>query len=325
MRKCWCSNSTYQSFGPDYGRCTACGTLISHNSLSDDQLIVREDEKDFYGKQYWLKHQSEDLEYPDIKARARSDLTERNLHWLKIFLKYSLPPARVLELGCAHGSFVALLRQAGFKATGVEMSPWVVEFGRSTFSVPVGLGPLENLDIALGSLDAIALMDVLEHLPDPLGTMAHCLRLLKPDGMLLVQTPQFREDMEYESLQSNREPFLDQLKADEHIYLFTEDSVAALFRQLGAPNIQYEPAIFSHYDMFFAVGRQPFRKHDVLEQENALRRSANGWMVQGLLDLRARELEIMELLRESEADRAARLELIHELSKKLKMNSWWKG
>ena len=55
----------------------------------------------FTEEQYWLDHQKDDLGYPDIHTRARNDLTERNLHWLKALLKYRLPPAQVIELGCA--------------------------------------------------------------------------------------------------------------------------------------------------------------------------------------------------------------------------------
>ncbi len=86
----------------------------------------------------------------------------------------------------------------------VEMSPWVVEFGQKTFGVPISVGPVEDLDIAPGSLDVIALMDVLEHLPDPAATMAHCLKLLKPDGLLLIQTPQFKEEMNYDGISGNK-------------------------------------------------------------------------------------------------------------------------
>ena len=45
------------------------------------------------------------------------------------------------------------------------------------------LGPVEDQQIEPGSLDVIALMDVFEHLPDPVSTMRHCLRLLRPDGI----------------------------------------------------------------------------------------------------------------------------------------------
>src|SRR5690606_9565113 len=105
-----------------------------------------------------------------------------------------------------------LLRQAGFDSVGVEMSPWVVRFGKETFDVPVMVGPIEQLEIAKESLDVIALMDVLEHLPNPIETMNRCLELLKPGGLLLIQTPQFKAGMKYSDLIESHSPFLDQLK-----------------------------------------------------------------------------------------------------------------
>lgn len=286
MRVCWCGNDSLAPFSASYGECAECGTLVSLQGMSLEELQVRDDEDDFYGKQYWLNHQSADLGFPDIHTRARADLTERNLHWLKALLKYKLPPASVMEIGCSHGSFVGLLNLAGYEAQGVELSPWVVDFGRRAFGVPISVGPVENLSVAKGSLDAIALMDVLEHLPDPAATMAHCLELLKPDGLLLVQTPQFREGMQYADLQETKGPFLEQLKADEHLFLLTDRAARRLFKQLGAPHICFEPAIFSQYDMFFAVSRQPLHAWGDDETEAALLSSPGGRMALALLDMR---------------------------------------
>ncbi|WP_426270880.1 methyltransferase domain-containing protein [Dyella kyungheensis] len=290
MTECWCGSTEFVPFSSEYVECGVCGTLISLVGLTPEQLAVKDDETDFYGKEYWLGHQSEDLGFPDIYRRTRADLTERNLHWLKALLKYRLPGAKVMELGCSHGSFVALMQQAGYNASGVEMSPWVVEFGKRTFQVPIFVGPIEGLDIPDGSLDVIALMDVMEHLPDPVATMAHCLKLLKPDGVLLVQTPKFRPGMNYAELVETNGAFLEQLKADEHLYLFTEESAKRLFRQLGAEHIQFEPAIFSQYDMFFAVSRIPLHIYTPEEGEEALTHVPNGRITLALLDLRAREL-----------------------------------
>ncbi len=199
-RICWCGNAALTPFGPEYGECRTCGTLVYLKAIPPEQLLVRDDDADYYGKKYWLEHQQEAFGYADFHTRARNDLAERNLHWLKALLMFRLPPAKVLELGCAHGSFVALLKQAGYEASGVEMSPWVVAFGQETFGVPIRIGPIESLNVPPASLDAIALMDVLEHLPDPTATMRHCLELLKPEGLLLIQTPQFKEGMRYEAL-----------------------------------------------------------------------------------------------------------------------------
>jgi SAM-dependent methyltransferase len=313
IRACWCGNNEFKAFNPGYGECTACGTLVALASLTDEQLVVQDDETDFYGKQYWLGHQATDLGFPDIKARSRNDLTERNLHWLQVLMKYRLAPADVLEIGCAHGSFVALLRQVGYQAAGVEMSPWVVEFGRQTFAIPVQVGPVENLAIAPGSLDVIALMDVMEHLPDPVATMAHCLKLLKPDGILLIQTPQFREGMKYDELVASNSKFLDQLKADEHLYLFSKQSVTEFFHRLDANHIYFEPAIFQHYDMFFVVSRNPVTANEPGQIEAAMLSTPNGRLALALLDLRNRELQLQGQLSTSEADRQARFEQIAHL------------
>jgi SAM-dependent methyltransferase len=285
---CWCGNVDLVPFGPDYAECRQCGTLVLRKQLSVADLAVDDDDSAFYGKQYWLQHQQADLDQPDIYERARGDLPERNLHWLKALVKYRLPPARVVELGCAHGSFVALMQQAGFSASGVEMSPWVVGFAQKTFGIDVQVGPIEATDMQPGSLDVIALMDVLEHLPDPASTMAHCLSLLKDDGLLLIQIPEFREGMVFERLMEENSPFLTQLKADEHIYLFSRRSVTDFFQRLGAKHIAFEPAIFAHYDMFLAVSKQPLQPNAPEQVEQALMAIPQARIALALLDMKDR-------------------------------------
>ncbi|WP_233862475.1 methyltransferase domain-containing protein [Paraburkholderia adhaesiva] len=321
MTTCWCGSTEFLPFSDEYAECCNCGTLVLLVGMPPAKLIVEDDDTDFYGKAYWLDHQSDDFGYPDIYKRARADLTERNLYWLKVLLKYRLPGAKILELGCSHGSFVALMRLAGYDASGVEMSPWVVEFGKKTFGVPIFQGPVENLDIPAGSLDVIALMDVLEHLPDPVATMAHCLKLLKPDGLLLIQTPQFKQGMNYRQLVETQGVFLQQLKSDEHLYLFTDSSATRLFQQLGAEHIRFEPAIFGHYDMFFAVSRVPLPSDTADTGYAALETKPQARMALALLDIYSRETaataqlmadkaHLIALLESSEADRAARLRVI---------------
>jgi 2-polyprenyl-3-methyl-5-hydroxy-6-metoxy-1,4-benzoquinol methylase len=313
-KTCWCGNTHLLPFNPSYARCDACGTLVSLEAPPPGDLLVKDDETDFYGKQYWLQHQTDNLGFGDIQSRVRRDLAERNLHWLQTLLKYCPPPARTLELGCAHGSFVALMQQSGYSTSGIEMSPWVVDFAKKTFGIRVALGPVEEAGLPDGELDAIVLMDVLEHLPDPLGTMKHCLRLLKPGGFLLIQTPQFREDVSYEKLVSDNDRFLEMLIPNEHIYLFSTRSAASLFERLGAPFIRFEAAIFAHYDMFFAVSRSPLPTTDEAAVESALLRTPGGRMTLAMLDLRGRECALAAQLGASEQDRSDRAGQIERLN-----------
>ena len=283
-----------------------------------DFVQVTDDERDFYGREYWFRHQEKDLGFANIKIRARTDLAERCLHWLRAVLKYKLPPGQVLELGSAHGGFVALLHWAGFDATGLELSPWVVQFARKTFGMPMLLGPLEEQQIKRASLDMIALMDVLEHLPDPVGTMRHCLELLKPNGMLVIQTPCLPEGRSHEDMVALSDPFLEQLlKEKKHLYLFSQRSIRELFARLGAEHVAFEPAMFTHYDMFLVVSRAPLAVHRPAKVERALSATPSGRMVRALLDLGGGLDDLKPRYAESEQDRAARLEVIEAQGRQL--------
>ena len=329
--KCWCGNTDLMPFSPEYLKCLACKTLVAVQMPGANIARVTDDENDFYGREYWFSHQENDLGFPSIRIRSRTDLPERCLHWLRTVLKYKLPPGHVLELGSAHGGFVAMLCWAGFDATGLELSPWVVEFAKDTFGVPMLLGPVEDQQIEPGSLDLIALMDVLEHLPDPVGTMRHCLNLLNPDGILVIQTPRLPEDKTYEDMVAQDDPFLEQLKEMDHLYLFSRRSIGEFFQRLGADHLAFETAFFAHYDMFLIVSSAPLAVYLPDEIERALSATPGGRLVQAMLDLddqfreseadRAARLdqinELTRLFRESEADRAARLEVIHEQGRRL--------
>lgn len=314
---CWCGNSALAPFSPNYRKCEVCETLVTTDTPAQLDPRVSKDETDFYGRDYWFSHQEKDLGFPNIVVRARNDLSERCLHWLRTLLKYKTPPARALELGSAHGGFVALLDGAGFNATGLELSPWVAEFARRTFGISQLVGPVEDQAIAPGSLDVVALMDVLEHLPDPAQTMRHCLSLLEPSGVLLVQTPRLPEGKTYQEMVKDRDPFLEQLKSNEHLYLFSQKSIRELFRRLGAPYLTFEPAYFDYYDMFFIGARTPPETRLPEQTARALEASPKGRLVQALLDSNQQLRNLNQRYLESETDRANRLEFIHSLEGRL--------
>jgi SAM-dependent methyltransferase len=315
--KCWCGAASLHAFSSTYFVCTSCRTLVSKQNPGVNVTRVGDDERDFYGREYWFSRQETDLGYPNIVKRARADLPERCIHWLRTTLKYRLPPARALELGSGSGAFVALLQWAGFEATGLELSPSIVEFSREAFAIDVFQGPIEDQKIPPASYDVIAAMDVLEHLPDPLRTIKRCMRLLKPDGVLIIQTPRFPEDRSYKDLLREGHRFVDQLKPDEHVYLFSESSVTEFLRRLGASHLVFEPAMFPHYDMCLVASRRPLVSASSAEVEERLKLRAAGRIVQALLDAEARFSSLLRVYQESEDDRGARLRRIEVLEKAL--------
>jgi 2-polyprenyl-3-methyl-5-hydroxy-6-metoxy-1,4-benzoquinol methylase/uncharacterized coiled-coil DUF342 family protein len=322
-KHCWCGSDQLTNFSDDYSVCAKCGTLVAQAGLSSEQIQVQDDNHDFYGKEYWLSHQTQDYGFPDIYQRSRQDLPERCLHWLQILLTYRLPPARILELGCAHGGFVALMRWAGFDAMGLELSPWVVDFARQTFDIPVLLGMVEEQQLEPGSLDAIALYDVLEHMPDPVATMRHCAQLLKPDGIFIVQMPDYKGDKLYSEMVEQHDHFLEQMKSIEHLHLFTRRAAQEFFERLGYPFLQFEQQLFA-YDMFFIASRQPLTQYTSEHIAEKLLSSAPSRIVQALLDqkfelnqLQAAHQETLAHYQMSEVDRAERLKVIESQGEEL--------
>lgn len=315
--RCWCGNTKLISFSKKFIKCEACGTLLAAEMPNSDISKVKNDAEDFYGRNYWFLHQEDELGFPNIKMRSRRDLPERCLYWLKTVLKYRLPPGNALELGCSHGGFIALLRWIGFDGMGLELSPWVAEYAHKTFDVPVLVGPLVDQHIKTDSLDMILLMDVLEHVPDPVETLHNCLNLMKKNGILIIQTPQFFENKTYEEMKDKSDPFLEQLKEKDHLYLFTQNSIVELLSRLQCEHVRFEKAIFNHYDMFIVASRMPLSTYTCNQQSEVLSSTASGRIIQALLDLDDEKNDIQAKFTDSEEDRIARLEIIKKQGHKI--------
>ena len=308
-RPCWCGNTQLLPFNTEYVRCPRCETLVFRGETAAAAGRVIDDEADYYGRNYWFGHQHE-MGLANIADRSRHDLPGRCLHWLRTLLRYRQPPGRTLELGCSHGGFVALLRSVGFDAGGLELSPAIAEFARQTFGVNVAVGPIEDQAFEDGALDVVLAMDVLEHLADPRKTIARCVELLRPDGLLIIQTPCYPEGQTYEQLQEAGSPFLSMLLPKEHIYLFSRGSIRALLERAGCAHVTFETAMFAAYDMFLVASRIPpqSRPESAVAATLAATGAVEARLVLGMLDVDRERATLTERLAQAEADGAARLQ-----------------
>jgi len=100
----------------------------------------------------------------------------------------SVPSGRLLDVGCGSGEWLVSMRNLGWDVTGVDSDEDAVYVGRQS-GLNVHCGALEQQRLPISSFDAITLQHVIEHVIDPLRTLRECARLLKPDGILVVATP----------------------------------------------------------------------------------------------------------------------------------------
>ena len=100
---------------------------------------------------------------------------------------------KILDVGTASGFFLEVARDAGFEPFGIELSEYSGAIAARKFGGDhIHIGTLETAPFPAGTFDAIAMSDLLEHVPDPIEVLRLANRLLKPGGVLLIMTPNTR-------------------------------------------------------------------------------------------------------------------------------------
>lgn len=159
--------------------CAGCALVRS------DPLPSSEEERRFYDGLYRERYKG------GSRTRRRHCIREtlaalRRLRRLAPLLR---PGMRILDVGCGGGFFPFVLSRAGFACEGLEPDPACVRFARSVLGLgSVRLGRVEEL-AAEGAYDLITLHHVLEHLREPLATLAALRRALRWGGRLVLEVP----------------------------------------------------------------------------------------------------------------------------------------
>ena len=101
---------------------------------------------------------------------------------------YHLPGRRLLELGAHVGLFLDEAARHGWEATGFEPSAWAVEEGRRRFGVDLRPGAVEDVPAAAGPAASVVLLDVLEHVVDPVAALGRLRDVVHAEGLLTLTT-----------------------------------------------------------------------------------------------------------------------------------------
>ena len=100
----------------------------------------------------------------------------------------TLRAKRVVDVGCGLGSFLLSLQAAGAEPAGVEISRDARDFVQNHLQIPVYRDLSECL-AETGSIDAIVMNDLVEHLVTPVDFLKTVVSALRPEGALLIWTP----------------------------------------------------------------------------------------------------------------------------------------
>jgi 2-polyprenyl-3-methyl-5-hydroxy-6-metoxy-1,4-benzoquinol methylase len=112
------------------------------------------------------------------------------MRWLLNLVQQAYPQAKsLLDIGAGAGLLVAEARRLGFDAVGVEPSRALVESALRIHSVKIHHGVFPHPALTGRQFDLIFLVDVIEHVFNPVELLQSCARALNPDGAVVVVTP----------------------------------------------------------------------------------------------------------------------------------------
>lgn len=120
------------------------------------------------------------------EAQGRSKNFLRVLSFLE---KIHPQKGALFDVGAATGILLNLARQRGWKIDGVETSSWAVEFAKRKYNIDLRKGSFETVDLRNNFYKAVAMVDFIEHTPRPYQVLIKAHKILSPDGILSLVTP----------------------------------------------------------------------------------------------------------------------------------------
>lgn len=231
-------------------QCTGCG-LMRTNPRPDSEW-----KEHFYDPAYngYMAAQARDFLYAPEPSRARG--YSRLLNLLESKAAHG---ASLLDVGCAAGLFVKEAKDRGFDAYGCDYSAAAIAYGKEHFGVHIIPSMAEDIDAPDDHYDVVTILHVIEHMPDPMRVMRELRRVLKPGGLLLMETVNYRAHHVIEKHLQFLIPIYGRLTNRgalpwvpfDHLYFWTPETLHKALETAGFKDVQ------SHHLMGYRSQMKP--------------------------------------------------------------------
>lgn len=157
-----------------------------------------------------------------------TDVLMRSLHMLE-YLEGFVSPGKILDIGCGPGIFLSVALSRGWVPFGFDVSDFAVTYAKNDLGLKeVRKMDVEDMDYADDSFDAVTMFHVIEHVFDPDKLVQECHRVIRPGGIIAVETPDI-------STRRAKRAGLNwkYLKTPEHLNYFSQKTLSRLLTQAG--------------------------------------------------------------------------------------------
>lgn len=217
----------FTKLGYDITQCPAC-KLYALKFKGNYKKFIEEyyDEKFFTGSE-------ERAGYVDYEGDAWPE--KQNMRrYLKRILKHKTEGV-LLDAGCATGLFLLEAQAAGFEVYGFDVSDYAIDIAKERFGDRVTQATLQSAKYDPKSFDVVTLFDVIEHLDDPRKALRRLRRMLKDNGLLMINTGDVGSILA--QLEGKRWHFF---VPPQHFFFFSRRTISMLLDQAGFKVIQID-------------------------------------------------------------------------------------
>jgi len=199
-------------------KCQTCGHVFADLDLDSSALA------EMYSKNYFFGE-----EYSDYIADKK--ITQKNfrLRWNE--LKKFIDPSRhksLLEIGCAYGFFLDVVKDNFACAQGIDISEDGVRYAGEELKLKVQLGDFVDKDFGDLKFDVVCMWDTIEHLMSPHDYIEKIGRHTDSGALLAITTG----DIESLNARVKKDRWR-LIHPPTHIHYFSRNSLAKLLDKHG--------------------------------------------------------------------------------------------
>lgn len=202
--------------------------------LQNKKYFIKFSRKNVSNKNYYINPVD-----PDGKKRKLINEEKYKLSQLKIinqFLTKELKKKKrkILDFGCGYGWLLKNLNKKYWDKFGIEINKNAREVAKKN-----GIKTSKFINNFKKKLDVAMLIHVIEHLSNPVNILKKIVKLIKKNGYLIIETPDFDSGM------ARKYNLKFRLLHDKtHISLFSTESLIRLVRDLGLKILKIEHPYF---------------------------------------------------------------------------------
>ena len=182
------------------------------------------------GRRDYRAYYSEEYDY-GLGADGRFVDNERDNESVFRWVTKHLPHTTnltLLEIGCSAGFLLKRFKDCGIDVSGIEPSKRAVEFARRVNGIAeIECCMLEDAEPAGRSYDAVLLVQTFEHFADPLRCLMRIRGLLKKDGFLFIEVPNYYAPNGFYLLKYGGIDY----PSPNHLFVYSRKTLSAFLRK----------------------------------------------------------------------------------------------